>query len=336
MNDKHHVLSLGSRCFVARALELLKLRTYAGPFDWIYTSAAMVRHCLEDNFQTFLDAAELQKCGHAGAHQTYGTMLGRKVIFPHHRPLDRDRKHFERAVCRCQKVLESPEKKLLVFMHLVKSRKGLANVRDVSSKHGSNLKEVEALFNVLQKKVQNFHLLVVYVIEGATPEAVEQELVPITRPKRNPLHIKEMTGISQHQQMTIYEFRCQGSCTGLKFKVPEDLVGLQELVLSVGPFHPAPDPIQAERLFNKSFEHCKRKSLGRRPVDLEEGDKTSRRQGKDSQVTCRKNSISRGGQKRKAAVHVEDAKNDEDIVLVSVSTAVSAETLVETDRKSVV
>ena len=26
-----------------------------------------------------------------------------QVIFPHHRPLDRDRKHFERAVCRCQK-----------------------------------------------------------------------------------------------------------------------------------------------------------------------------------------------------------------------------------------
>ena len=29
-----------------------------------------------------------------------------KVIFPHHRPLDRDRKHFERAVCRCQKARE--------------------------------------------------------------------------------------------------------------------------------------------------------------------------------------------------------------------------------------
>lgn len=39
------------------------------------------RHCLEDNFQTFLDDAELQKCGHAGAHRTYGTMLGRKVPY---------------------------------------------------------------------------------------------------------------------------------------------------------------------------------------------------------------------------------------------------------------
>lgn len=28
-------------------------------------------------------------------------------------------------------------------------------------------------------------------------------------------------------------------------QVPEDLVGLQELVLSMGTFHPAPDPIQA-------------------------------------------------------------------------------------------
>lgn len=33
---------------------------------------------MEDNFQTFLDDAELQS-GHAGAHQTYGRMLGRKV-----------------------------------------------------------------------------------------------------------------------------------------------------------------------------------------------------------------------------------------------------------------
>ena len=30
------------------------------------------------------------------------------------------------------------------------------------------LLRLQALFNVLQKKVQNFHLLVVYVIEGPT------------------------------------------------------------------------------------------------------------------------------------------------------------------------
>eukprot|EP00438_Fugacium_kawagutii_P034758 Skav225370 [mRNA] locus=scaffold329:29277:41034:+ [translate_table: standard] len=160
--------SIAAACFVARTLELMQWRRYAGPFDWIYSSAQMVRHCLEDDFSSFLDEKQLLKAGHAWAHAGYAQMLGRQVVFPHHRPLDRDREHFQRAVSRFREVLFSGQRTTFVFMHLVKTRKGLAKVRDAQSDHGSNLRDVQELFETLRSKVSHFHLLVVYVIEGAS------------------------------------------------------------------------------------------------------------------------------------------------------------------------
>ena len=37
------------------------------------------RHCIEDDFVSFLDATELEKAGHAWAHRSYARMLGRQV-----------------------------------------------------------------------------------------------------------------------------------------------------------------------------------------------------------------------------------------------------------------
>eukprot|EP00435_Cladocopium_sp_Y103_P068782 s1023_g32.t1 len=236
LGNPQHVLSLGTRCFVARSLQLMHWRTYAGPFDWIYSSAKMVRHCIEDDFRSFLDASELVKAGHAWAHRGYAQMLGRQVVFPHHCPLDRDREHFQRAVRRCQQVLLSEERKLFVFMHLVTSRKELANVRDVESSHGSNLREVQELFKTLQSKVVNFHLLVVYVIQGASKWSRGA-----SESCRQPVHITSSE--SSMQKLNIFEVHCQGSCTGLKFKEPNDQMLLQTLLRSAGPLDPAADPL---------------------------------------------------------------------------------------------
>ena len=42
-----HVISLGCRCSQASIYQALKRRRYACPFDWIFSSAQMVAHCLE-------------------------------------------------------------------------------------------------------------------------------------------------------------------------------------------------------------------------------------------------------------------------------------------------
>lgn len=313
-----HVLSLGTRCFVARSLELMHWRRYAGPFDWIYSSAQMVRHCIEDDFVSFLDATELEKAGHAWAHRSYARMLGRQVVFPHHYPLDRDREHFQRAVRRCRQVLLSEERKLFVFMHLVTSRKELANVRDVESSHGSNLREVQELFQTLQSKVAKFHLLVVYVIQGASKWSRGASELSC----RQPVHITSSE--SSMQKLNIFEVHCQGSCTGLKFKEPHDQMLLQTLLRSAGgPLDPAADPLpdrfhmQSQRRKTRicfNLEAASAAQMGTKTVHSPQRRKRRRK------VTVTK-VAGVGGQKRKA--DVEDAKReDDDVVIVSVSTTV--------------
>eukprot|EP00913_Durusdinium_trenchii_P010400 g9751.t1 len=146
----------------------MNLRRYAGPFDWIYTTAQLVRHCIEDDFECFLDLEQLYRHGQAWGHRRYCQMLKRQILFPHHRPADRDREHFQRTVQRWRQVVASEEKKLFVFMPLVQSKKELQSVRDRESMHGSNLQQVEELLRSLRQRVGNFELLVVYVVEGSS------------------------------------------------------------------------------------------------------------------------------------------------------------------------
>ena len=49
------VISLGLHCAPAMILKKTGLRRFSTPFDWTFSTPAMVRHCLEDGFRTFLD-----------------------------------------------------------------------------------------------------------------------------------------------------------------------------------------------------------------------------------------------------------------------------------------
>ncbi|CAK0848522.1 unnamed protein product, partial [Prorocentrum cordatum] len=73
-----HVLSLGSRCLVARALSDLGFRRYAGPLDWVYSNTEMVRCCLKDGFAQFLETRNLVPSGSAWGHKAAGTPRGSK------------------------------------------------------------------------------------------------------------------------------------------------------------------------------------------------------------------------------------------------------------------
>ena len=53
-----HVISLGSSCAVSLFLRQQRLRVYAGPFDWTFSSTRMVAACLDDDFACFLDPAQ--------------------------------------------------------------------------------------------------------------------------------------------------------------------------------------------------------------------------------------------------------------------------------------
>lgn len=50
-----HAVSLGAHCYSSQLLKTRSLKRWSGPFDWIFSSPAMVAHCLGDDFTTLLD-----------------------------------------------------------------------------------------------------------------------------------------------------------------------------------------------------------------------------------------------------------------------------------------
>mmetsp|Transcript_32415 Transcript_32415/g.96563 ORF Transcript_32415/g.96563 Transcript_32415/m.96563 type:complete len:452 (-) Transcript_32415:119-1474(-) len=215
-----HVLSFGSRCLVARVLQEAGVRKYAGPFDWIYSTVEMVRHCLQDRFEVFLAPEQLQRAGHAWGHQTYGPMIRRGVVFPHHEPLERDRSHFVRSAERLRHVLASPERKLLVLAHVVRSRKELRLLP-------RSLLELRSLFDDLRTQgVSNFELAAVHVVEGRSkwrcgPSGTSE--VPKVRAVHDTGHGCE--------RLVLHELQCVGGCTGLRFKSALDEEALRSIIL---------------------------------------------------------------------------------------------------------
>ncbi|WP_407523928.1 DUF1796 family putative cysteine peptidase [Methylobacterium oryzisoli] len=115
----NHV-SLGSHCHMAHLLKGAGLRTWSGPFDWIFSNARMVRHCLADDFATLLDRSayrsvplperlgpDVTRC----RHRDYGEAYGLPVVFNHHDPAvsDEDYRFLQDGVRRLRTALANPE-----------------------------------------------------------------------------------------------------------------------------------------------------------------------------------------------------------------------------------
>lgn len=214
-----YVVSFGSRCVAARHLRDQGLRVFAGPWDWVYSNVPMLRHCLKDNFTKFLDPACLVSAGKAWGHTQYGEMLGRKVVFPHHRPKEEDdRRYFLRATERLRLVFASPKRKLFVCVQLIKSRKALESQSDSNN-------ELQKLFQDLKRyPVKNFELLAIFVIESSARDrqdgAAEGDLPSIS----------VLKDIGSRERLVLQQLHCKGSCTGLFFKAEADEHALSSII----------------------------------------------------------------------------------------------------------
>lgn len=51
----HAILSIGTHCITSYTLKKYSLKSFSGPFDWIFSNLGMINHCISDNFRTFLD-----------------------------------------------------------------------------------------------------------------------------------------------------------------------------------------------------------------------------------------------------------------------------------------
>lgn len=120
-------VSVGSFCLGAAVLRRAGLRRWSGPFDWIFSTPGMAAVCIEDDFATFLDPAELVSvpARELGPHATrqcrhpaYEARFGVPILFNHHDPLGsaRDRHYMERAVTRLRRALDREDGSNVLYL----------------------------------------------------------------------------------------------------------------------------------------------------------------------------------------------------------------------------
>ncbi len=113
-----HVCSLGSTCYPAWLLQRMGLRRWSGPFDWLFGSVELVEHCLEDDFEAFLDADQIDALSDGrSTHRRYqgGITLG--PVFNHRdATLPEHQAYHARCVARFRALLRSPEGKCFVML----------------------------------------------------------------------------------------------------------------------------------------------------------------------------------------------------------------------------
>lgn len=77
-------VSLGQNCSTSWYLKQLGLKKESFPFDWIFSSPEIIRHCINDNFDRFLDKKLIYQhpSGNSAGHQYYHSKM-----FNHRNPL---------------------------------------------------------------------------------------------------------------------------------------------------------------------------------------------------------------------------------------------------------
>lgn len=154
-----HAVSLGTHCYASWLLGDMGLRRSSSPFDWLFSSPALIRHCLEDDFATLLDPAHHEQFGvhrqalHRFYNRGFGTEappMGEPPLFFHHNPTtEDDHARLVRGVARFRRLLDSPDEKLFLMV--------VARNRPQAELAGG----IEALAGVLDARTRNATLLAV-------------------------------------------------------------------------------------------------------------------------------------------------------------------------------
>lgn len=148
--------SLGELCHSSFLLKRNNLKKESYPFDWIFSSANMVKHCIEDDFKMFLNKdlyidynQNKRLKENQSGHIFYNQLIDSEIIFNHHNPLNEsDYQYLERCVLRLKSMLQKEEKK--IFLHFHKRRVSdedvISSAIDLSNFMGKYTNNYEVLF----------------------------------------------------------------------------------------------------------------------------------------------------------------------------------------------
>jgi len=119
-----HICSLGTNCHTASLLKRKGVKIESHPFDWILSCPETVIHCIEDNFNIFLN----KKYYKITDEFTRGHIIYGLNMFHHHNPITvpHHYEYFIRCVDRFRNILNNINNKLFVIT-IVNGEHGVGN-----------------------------------------------------------------------------------------------------------------------------------------------------------------------------------------------------------------
>ena len=117
MLEIYYTCSLGTLCHSSQLLKRNNLKLCSYPFDWIFSNCDNIIHCIEDNFNIFLDKSyynniSKSRCGHSKYNEK---------MFNHRNPLNNinDYNYYVRCVDRFKELLQKQEHKLFIMTFML-------------------------------------------------------------------------------------------------------------------------------------------------------------------------------------------------------------------------
>jgi hypothetical protein len=153
MLEINYTCSLGPLCHSSQILKQNNLKLCSYPFDWIFSNCDIIIHCIEDNFNIFLDKSYYLNisesiCGHS----KYGDRM-----FNHRNPLINidHYNYYVRCVDRFKILLQKQEHKLFIMMFV--------NMNNIDENIQNNIIDFN---NKFSKYTSNYTLLVIFHIKN--------------------------------------------------------------------------------------------------------------------------------------------------------------------------
>jgi hypothetical protein len=162
-------ISLGTHCFTASLLQRWGLRSWSGPFDWLFASPGMLAHAFGDDFRSLLDRSQyrpvppeqrvdgpdVNRVDHAFYRERHGVAF----VFNHHDVhLDEGHAYLVRCVERLRAQLSAPTHKTFLLFRRAET---------------TRVEEIVALQRALASRTTNFRLCAFAVVSGP-PQVLPQ------------------------------------------------------------------------------------------------------------------------------------------------------------------
>lgn len=166
-------VSLGTHCFTASLLQRWGLRSWSGPFDWLFASPSMLSHALGDDFETLLDRRQYRPVPpeqrlngpdvNRVDHALYREKHGVAFVFNHHDVhLDEGHAYLVRCVERLRAQLRADTHKTFLLFR---------------REEATRVQDIVALQQALAARTTNFRLCVFAVTSGPPAVLPQAELM---------------------------------------------------------------------------------------------------------------------------------------------------------------